>query len=174
MSEQFKQVDPDVPINVGRIFIVPDYEIWPVAQAVNITLRGAGRKERMRVLMFEGNPIGSGIWTQEKAAEIAQSGRLIEGFYYAPDGELSHQQGPGWREISFNVDKGVVNVLVDKGLLIPMEKESGKYRLELPEKMYGEGPHFMEVATRETGKERSVNFQLTLVDLPSPEDEAIH
>ena len=67
MSEQYRHLDPDAAIKVDWISIFPDYDKWPVAQAVNLSLKEAGRKERYRLLMFEDNNIGSGIWTQEKA-----------------------------------------------------------------------------------------------------------
>ena len=173
MSEQLRNVDPDAPISVGWISIFPDYDGSPVAHALNHALKEAGRKERMRILVFEDRIFAQGMWTQEKAAEIAKTSKIIGGYYTAPESELSHQEGPGWAEIAFKVDKGVVDSLVERGLLFPIEGKRENYALELSEKIYGKNPYFVEVSVTETDEQNVMNFTLSQVEQTSS-DSTIH
>lgn len=173
MPEQLKNVDPDAPINVGWISIFPDYEMWPVAHALNNALKDAGRKERMRVLVFEDRIFAQGIWTQEKAAEIAEASRIIDGYFTPPEDELSHQEGQDWKEMTWKIDKGVVVALVESGLLHPIEGKIKKYSLELSENLYGKNPYYMEVSFTDTDEQNVMNFTLSQVEQTSS-DTPIH
>jgi hypothetical protein len=161
MRGKERRLEADGNFSEGKIGI----KIYPyqLGDAFNGVLREAGRRERMRWLVYQGDTLGRGIWTPEEASEIAQLFRLVEGAPQILESEVSNKWCPGWEELSFNVNREVVDVLVEGRLFEARQGEGEKYRVKLPD-IYLEGLDIIIAEVTEMDDGEAVNVTLSIIE----------